>query len=311
MFYNIAEFCDRNLFKILNVTNFFILLASDFPSQAVVQAYLYPTIDESREKFSWGKPNMVLLSDYVRTKFGWSKTKFEDVITPVMKKIEEKETQRRMDFYLKRQVLPKPVGDNMSKRVKKAVQRLAGEVGSDDEVSEKTKKVTKRGKKVKSTEEQVGEESGNVQGENEGGEKPAKVAKRRRKTNSTEEKVEGGDETSENTARVAKRRRNTKSTDEPSVIDADVDTEMDTNPSTSTSTPADPDPTTSSLFKKTQPLEYIPQREKDKASAALKKLRAIEVFKKTRKNAKSSKKVKRVAKVTREAELSEESSSSS
>jgi len=35
-----------------------------FPSRAVVEAYLHPTIDESQESFSWGEPNIDGLREY-------------------------------------------------------------------------------------------------------------------------------------------------------------------------------------------------------------------------------------------------------
>lgn len=55
--------------------------------------------------------------------------------------------------------------------------------------------------------------------------------------------------------------------------------------------------------------EYIPQREKDKASALEKKLHAIEVFRRSRQGLAKTKKVKRtVRKVKEEAELSESDS---
>lgn len=37
---------------------------SGFPSEAVVDAYMNPTVDESREDFSWGRPDLDLLRQY-------------------------------------------------------------------------------------------------------------------------------------------------------------------------------------------------------------------------------------------------------
>lgn len=55
--------------------------------------------------------------------------------------------------------------------------------------------------------------------------------------------------------------------------------------------------------------EYIPQREKDKATALKKKLHAIEIFRKSKRGLAKTKKVKRtVRKVKKEAELSESDS---
>lgn len=55
--------------------------------------------------------------------------------------------------------------------------------------------------------------------------------------------------------------------------------------------------------------EYIPQREKDKASALEKKLHAIEIYRKSKRGLAKTKKVKRIVrKVKKEAELSESDS---
>lgn len=95
-----------------------------FPSQAVVQAYLSPMVDESKETFSWGKPNFILLGNYVKLKFGWDKDKYNKIIVPVMKKLTEKEIQNKIDAYFKLHTIPKPMEINLSQRVQKAVKKL-------------------------------------------------------------------------------------------------------------------------------------------------------------------------------------------
>ena len=95
-----------------------------FPSQAVVQAYLFPKIDDSKECFTWGKPNMVLLYDYTKRKFAWDKNKFNAIMTPVLKRLEEKKTQKLIDMYFKLQTVPQSIEMTLSKRVQKAVQKL-------------------------------------------------------------------------------------------------------------------------------------------------------------------------------------------
>lgn len=95
-----------------------------FPSQAVVQAYLYPTVDESKEKFAWKKPNLNLLLDYVTRKFSWNKVKFEKVINPIMKKFSENILQKGIDAYLKFSISPRNVKGNLSKRIQSAINRM-------------------------------------------------------------------------------------------------------------------------------------------------------------------------------------------
>lgn len=102
-----------------------------FPSQAVVQAYLAPKVDESKETFTWGKPNIILLADYAKRKFGWDKNKYDKIIAPVVKRLEEKQIQNKISAYFKLQTVPKSIEMNLSKRVQKAVQRLNNENKED------------------------------------------------------------------------------------------------------------------------------------------------------------------------------------
>lgn len=129
-----------------------------FPSQAVAQAYVNPTVDESNEKFTWVKPNLLLLSDYVRQKFGWTKLKFEEVINPVVKKLTEGSSQKTIAEYFKVQIVPKFTEKNLSKRVQSAVKRLgceAIEEVSEEEDKERKKKKTGKGKSSKKKENTV------------------------------------------------------------------------------------------------------------------------------------------------------------
>lgn len=100
---------------------------TDFPNQAVVQAYLFPTVDESKETFTWGKPNVVLLCDYTRQKFGWTKGKFDDTMIPVLRRMEENKNQKLLDMYFKAKASPRSIEPSLSKRVQKALRRLNGD----------------------------------------------------------------------------------------------------------------------------------------------------------------------------------------
>lgn len=60
-----------------------------FPSRAVADAYLHPQVDDSREPFTWAKPNLDLIRKYVKMKMGWSLEKCNNLLLPVVKKMEE------------------------------------------------------------------------------------------------------------------------------------------------------------------------------------------------------------------------------
>ena len=126
-----------------------------FPSQAVLQAYLNPTVDESKEKFTWSKPDLSLLADYVRKKFGWTKLKFEEIINPVMNKLVESKSQKSIKAYCKVQIVPKSIEKDLSKRVQSAVRKLGceimGEISDEEEkqygsIRKRAKAVSKRNK---------------------------------------------------------------------------------------------------------------------------------------------------------------------
>lgn len=116
----------------------------DFPSQAVVQAYLFPTVDESKETFTWGKPNVVLLCDYARQKFGWTKGKFDDTMIPVLRRMEENRNQKLLDMYFKAKTSPLSIEPALSKRVQNALRKLNGghvdEENADDKPRYKKRK---------------------------------------------------------------------------------------------------------------------------------------------------------------------------
>jgi DNA excision repair protein ERCC-5 len=135
-----------------------LTLISDFPSQAVVQAYLFPTVDESKETFTWGKPNIVLLCDYTRQKFGWTKDKFDDTMIPVLRRMEENKNQKLLDMYFKSKASTRSIESCLSKRVQKAVRKL----NNDDTYNEENvdrKLQTKRSKKSDATENSSKEEN--------------------------------------------------------------------------------------------------------------------------------------------------------
>ncbi|KAH9512801.1 DNA repair protein [Bulinus truncatus] len=74
-------------------------LNSGFPSEAVVWAYLNPKVDESKERFTWRLPEVDLLREFAKIKFGWPKEKTDQALLPMMKQLTQKEHQRRISSY--------------------------------------------------------------------------------------------------------------------------------------------------------------------------------------------------------------------
>ncbi|NWY04071.1 ERCC5 protein, partial [Nothoprocta ornata] len=67
-------------------------LSSGFPNPAVAEAYLKPVVDETRGSFIWGKPD-----DH----FGWTRTKIDEVLLPVLKQLNSQQTQLRIDSFFR------------------------------------------------------------------------------------------------------------------------------------------------------------------------------------------------------------------
>lgn len=101
-------------------------LQPGFPNSEVIKAYLNPEVNESRETFSWGTPDLDGLRDFASRKFGWSKGKSDQILLPVMKKLAEKNSQKTIESYFRIiRTLPANT-EQMSKRVQRAVNRLDG-----------------------------------------------------------------------------------------------------------------------------------------------------------------------------------------
>ena len=122
-------------------------LPPSFPSEAVADAYLKPTVDECREKFSWAVPNLVAARDFARERLGFDSKQVDQLLTPVIRSLaQRKSNQARIDSYFSswRTVLPEGGRLGGSKRVEEALKKVRG--GEVEEFSSKT--VEKAAKKT-------------------------------------------------------------------------------------------------------------------------------------------------------------------
>ncbi|XP_063932075.1 DNA excision repair protein ERCC-5 homolog [Zophobas morio] len=131
-----------------------VSVSDNFPNPQIVQAYLEPTVETSREKFSWGKPDIPGLVDFAKQKFGWTKIKSEEILAPILRRLEDNRVQKSITEYFKYEVKASESGvaeKLMSKRVKTAINRIAK--GPDFEEEKEEKKRVTRKKKGESSEE--------------------------------------------------------------------------------------------------------------------------------------------------------------
>ncbi|NXS63680.1 ERCC5 protein, partial [Brachypteracias leptosomus] len=90
-------------------------LSSGFPNPAVAEAYLKPVVDESRGSFTWGKPDIEQIREYpftiwqdlltkstqITVRFGWTRTKIDEILFPVIKQLNLQQTQLRIDSFFR------------------------------------------------------------------------------------------------------------------------------------------------------------------------------------------------------------------
>lgn len=96
-----------------------------FPNIAVAEAYRRPHIDESKERFRWGKIDYEGLARFCWDKFGWEQDRFNDAVGPLRKKMEESSglQQRTIDEFFK----PHRFAKIRSERLQKAVKGMVGD----------------------------------------------------------------------------------------------------------------------------------------------------------------------------------------
>ncbi|XP_068038669.1 DNA excision repair protein ERCC-5 [Anomalospiza imberbis] len=76
-------------------------LYSGFPNPEVAEAYLKPVVDESRGSFTWGKPDVEQIREFCKDHFGWTRTKIDGILLPVMKQLNLQQTQLRIDSFFR------------------------------------------------------------------------------------------------------------------------------------------------------------------------------------------------------------------
>ncbi|EPX74073.1 DNA repair nuclease Rad13 [Schizosaccharomyces octosporus yFS286] len=68
-----------------------VVIPSDFPNPMVDEAYLNPTVDDSKQKFQWGIPDLDELRKFLMATVGWSKQRANEVLLPIIQDINRKE----------------------------------------------------------------------------------------------------------------------------------------------------------------------------------------------------------------------------
>ncbi|KYO39401.1 DNA repair protein complementing XP-G cells isoform B [Alligator mississippiensis] len=76
-------------------------LFSGFPNPAVAEAYWKPVVDERKGSFIWGRPDVEEIREFCLNHFGWTRTKTDEVLLPVIKQLNSEQTQLRIDSFFR------------------------------------------------------------------------------------------------------------------------------------------------------------------------------------------------------------------
>lgn len=134
-------------------------VSEGFPDHRIVDAYLKPTVDDSKEAFSWALPDLDLLREYAKEKLGWAQVKTDEVLLPVLQKLKETQVQTRISSYFQPENFMEPK-ELKSVRLKRALKKFHDspekkQTGSQGESEAKSKEMenvdekTKRARVVK------------------------------------------------------------------------------------------------------------------------------------------------------------------
>ncbi|KAK9453047.1 hypothetical protein V1511DRAFT_506372 [Dipodascopsis uninucleata] len=62
-----------------------LFLPPSFPSPAVDDAYLHPTVDDDTTEFVWGTPDLDRIRGFLMSNIGWSKERADEVLVPLLR----------------------------------------------------------------------------------------------------------------------------------------------------------------------------------------------------------------------------------
>ena len=132
-------------------------LPSNFPSQEVVDAYLRPTVDSCKDKFTFARPDVGLLRRFCMERFGWEQSRTDELLVPMLRVYDERQQQQTLDTFLSYR---EKFAKIRSKRLREAVSGITGrdvskelglDVDEDGEEDDKGRKkkasTTKKGAK--------------------------------------------------------------------------------------------------------------------------------------------------------------------
>ena len=83
-------------------------------------------MDDNKEKFSWGQPDIESIHEFAKKHLGWTRSKTEEILEPVIKRLAEKKQMNIMNYFKVQESKKNYDSGKMSKRVQKAVEKMSG-----------------------------------------------------------------------------------------------------------------------------------------------------------------------------------------
>ncbi|XP_029460384.1 DNA repair protein complementing XP-G cells isoform X2 [Rhinatrema bivittatum] len=71
-----------------------------FPNMAVAEAYLKPVVDNSHGTFYWGRPDLEQIREFCESRFGWYRSRTDEVLLPVLRQLNACQVPEREDWVL-------------------------------------------------------------------------------------------------------------------------------------------------------------------------------------------------------------------
>ncbi len=105
---------------------------ADFPSPAIINAYLKPVVDKSEAKFSWAKPDLPGLQHFCAEAMGWEQDETDRMVAPVLKVLESGSTQTRIESYFMRYEDNVMFAKVKSKRLQEVLEDIRGGEEAED-----------------------------------------------------------------------------------------------------------------------------------------------------------------------------------
>ncbi|QGN13724.1 DNA repair protein RAD2 [Kluyveromyces marxianus] len=104
-----------------------IVLDENFPSAAVYDAYIHPTVDSDKTKFVWGSPDLDKLRSFLQQTIGWNREKSDEVLVPLIRDLNKRKStgvQKRINEFFPVQYLQQEKQYKLGKRIETATSKL-------------------------------------------------------------------------------------------------------------------------------------------------------------------------------------------